>query len=143
YSQAPSSVFLISSWAARTAHAYGFLPPDASPGPSAAQHFFPAAALPSPTAGGGRRRGENAPCTSGCAAWLRLRLRVGRRPLRPRHDAQATVSPCGTSCGPKHLLPCTPPGVRHAETRAHPSNERCLGRFTRRHNGGSSRPLLA
>jgi hypothetical protein len=80
---------------------------------------------------------------AGYAVGLLLRLRVGRRVLRPGPDARATVYPCGTACGPKHLLPCTPPGVRHAEARAHPSNERCLRRFTRRHNGGSSRQLLA
>jgi hypothetical protein len=42
----------------------------------------------------------------------------------------------------QHLLPCTRRASGTSSIRAHPSNERCLRRFTRRHNGGSLRPRL-
>jgi hypothetical protein len=67
---------------------------------------------------------------------------VGWRAFRSGHGARTTVYPCGTGQGPKHLLPCTPQASGTPPTRAYPSNERCLRRITRRHNGGSLRPGL-
>src|SRR5262245_4381376 len=59
---------------------------------------------------------------------------------RPGHNARTTVYPCGTGHGPKHPLPCTPLASGTPQSRAHPSNERCPSRLTRRQNGGSLRP---
>jgi hypothetical protein len=67
---------------------------------------------------------------------------VGWRASRSGRQARTTVYPCGTYHGPKHLIPCTRRASGTPLTRAHPSNERCLRRFTRRHSGGSRRPRL-
>src|SRR5262245_45715114 len=75
---------------------------------------------------------------SGCVE----RFPVGWRVARFGRQARTTVYPCGTSHGPKHLLPYTPRASGTPTSRAHPSNERCLHRITRRHNGGSLRPRL-
>jgi hypothetical protein len=106
--------------AARTDHAAG--PPAGSPSPPCAlpEHSFPAA-----------------PCHGGKA------LPVGWRVWRSGRQARTTVYPCGTGHGPKHLVPYTPRASGTPSTRAHPSNERCPPRVTRRHSGGSLRlPLL-
>src|SRR5262249_10136174 len=72
----------------------------------------------------------------------RERFPVGRRASRSGRQARTTVYPCGTGHGPMHLMPSTPRASGTPSARAHPSNERCLRRITRRHNGGSRQPRL-
>jgi len=59
---------------------------------------------------------------------------------QPRHNARTTVYPCGTGHGPSTLYRVRPWRPARLSSRAHPSNERCLSRITRRQNGGPLRP---
>ena len=109
---------------------------------TSSQHAFPAAALPSPELGGERRRGKHATEAASrarsAADLPACSSSVGVSSVRA--DARTTVYPCGTRQGPMHPLPYTPLASGTPQSRAHPSNERCLHRFTRRHIGGSLRP---
>src|SRR5262249_48312928 len=108
--------------AARTVHAAGLLATSCRVPALFSPAFF-------------SRRRRAAPSLLGGAKPL-----VGWRVGRSGRQARTTVYPCGTSHGPKHLVPYTPRASGTPQARAHPSNERCLHRFTRRHNGGSFRP---
>ena len=141
--QAPSGVFVL---AARIIHAAGFVP-------------IPCRILLSSRAFFRRRRSPLAPswgraaaakeCSSASPSRSTLgRVAVakappvGRRASRSGRQARTTVYPCGTCHGPMHQLPYTHRASGTPSARAHPSNERCLRRITRRHNGGSLRPRL-
>src|SRR5262249_45362673 len=69
-------------------------------------------------------------------------LPVGRRATRFGRQARTTVYPWETGHALQHVLPCTRRASGTPSAGAHPSNERCLHRITRRHNGGPHRPRL-
>jgi hypothetical protein len=142
-SQAPSGILSSLVRQARTVHAAGRVL-RTRPCGSLPQHSFPAAARPSPNVGGERRRGKNAlhPAQPAERSAV-IPSSLGRLACSwSGHGARTTVYPCGIGHDSKHHIPYAPKGVRHAWIRAHPSNERCLGRITRRHSGGSLRPPL-
>jgi hypothetical protein len=64
-----------------------------------------------------------------------VRLGPGARPERPSIRVRPATAP-------STLYRYTPRASGTPRIRAHPSNERCLRRFTRRHNGGPLRPRL-
>src|SRR5262245_20974773 len=136
----PQAFFL----AARTARAAGLVPI-----PSrlllSSRAFFPRRRPPLTRGGGRAAAGKECSSTSsprgapGRAA-LAKALPVDWRASRSGRRARTTVYPWGTCHGPQHLMPCTRRASGTPAGRAHPSNERCLYRITRRHNGGSHRP---
>jgi hypothetical protein len=114
----PHQAFLV---AARTFHVAGLVPIS-----SRVPAFFQSvtqARLAGPLSGG-RSDSGRLTCVSVRAPGPNDRLSVWNRPRS------------------QHLLPCTRRASGTSSIRAHPSNERCLRRFTRRHNGGSFRPRL-
>jgi hypothetical protein len=101
---------------------------------------FAAAACPAPKRGasGGGETNAPPPCRRRRrvpSAFRPVSVRFG--PGAPRPDDRLSVWDRPRSQAPSTVYA---PGVRHAESRAHPSNERCPCGFTRRQNGGSLRP---
>jgi hypothetical protein len=142
--QAPSGVFLTSSWAARTVHAYGLLPLRAHlPGPLRPSIFSPPPPSPHPRLGEGGG-GEK-------MLFLDLRLRCGAAALSLRRSASlaAQARRPGDRLSVwdplRSQAPVTVYACRRAARRntSPPIERTVLCRFTRRHNGGSSRQLLA
>ena len=105
------------------------------------QRSFPYAALPARRVRGERRREKNAPLHSDALRTAGPTRFPGRLACpRPGHNARTTVYPCGTGHGPSTLYRVRPWRPARLSSRAHPSNERCLSRITRRQNGGPLRP---
>ena len=110
------------------------------------EHSFPVAALPSPALGEGGD-GERMLLDSVPQA-----TRSPVSPSSPRFRSAACLSvrapgpndrlSVGARCGPSTLYRIRLGRPARQRSRAHPSNERCLSRFTRRQNGDSLRPRL-
>ena len=105
------------------------------------QRSFPYAALPARRVRGERRREKNAPLHSvALLAAAPHVCPVGWRVLSPGTTPGLPSIRVGPATAPAPFTVYAL-GVRHAsKSRAHPSNERCLSRITRRQNGGPLRP---
>src|SRR5262249_13480541 len=132
--------------AARTDHAAGLVPTIARV--PAFLHSILSPPPPSPHSGWGRAAaGKECPSASASRdardrVAAAQALRVGGARLGPgaRPEPPSIRGGPGTVPGTLYRIRLERP-ARH-QSRAHPSNERCLSRFTRRQNGGPLRPRL-